>query len=633
MLLDTIDSPADLRRLNYEQLDQLAAEIRGFIVKAVSATGGHLGSNLGAVELSMALHRVFDSPRDIVLWDTGHQAYVHKLLTGRRAGFVGLRQQDGMSGYPSRAESPHDWIENSHASTSLSYAHGMAVAQGSAAVGEDRRIVAVIGDGSMTGGMAYEALNNIGHSGAPAVIVLNDNGRSYAPTVSRLSESVARLRLNASYLRSRERLKRKVQELPLIGDRIAWGLSGAVAGLRELVEPHVFFETLGVRYSGPFDGHDIEGLERAMRSAGSYDGPVVVHVLTTKGKGYPPAEGDAEMCLHDTSVFDPELGPQPVPPGAAPKYTAAFSEAVVKEADLHPELVAITAAMPGSTGLLPFAERFPDRFFDVGIAEQHAVTSAAGMAMGGLRPVVAIYSTFLTRAFDQVVYDVGLHRQPVVFAIDRAGITGPNGPSHHGMLDLRLLLGVPGMTVFAPSSYQELQQMFHDAMDLRDGPVAIRWPGTAARLAGEHDVGDGLRARRVVPLKSDDHADLCIVGVGHLLEACEVAAARLRDAGFGVTVWDPRAVKPLDPVLVADAARHRAVVTAEDGVRVGGAGSAIADAVTQAALDAGTERPPFVRTLGIPDRYIPQGKPGDILTSLGLDADGIVASALDLLRA
>ncbi len=631
MLLDAIESPADLRRLNYEQLDHLAAEIRAFIVEAVSATGGHLGSNLGAVELTIALHRVFDSPRDILLWDTGHQAYVHKLLTGRRSGFVDLRQQGGLSGYPSRAESPHDWIENSHASTSLSYAHGLSIAQSSAAAGEGRRIIAVIGDGSMTGGMAYEALNNLGHSGARAVIVLNDNGRSYAPTVSRLSESVARLRLNPSYLRSRERLKRKVQELPLIGDRIAWGLSGAVAGLRELVEPHVFFETLGVRYSGPFDGHDIEGLERAFRLAGSYQGPVVVHVLTTKGKGYPPAELDEEMRLHDTSTFDPELGPQPVE-NAAPKYTGAFSEVLLKEAELHPEIVAITAAMPGSTGLLPFAERYPDRFFDVGIAEQHAVTSAAGMAMGGLRPVVAIYSTFLSRAFDQVMYDVGLHREPVIFAIDRAGITGPNGPSHHGVFDLRLLMGVPGMTVFAPSSYQELQQMFHDAVGITTGPVAIRWPGTDARLVDEHQVGHGLAARKVLEPPPGTARQVCIIGVGNLLEACETAAGQLASEGVGVTVWDPRAVKPLDSEMIADAAAHPVVVTVEDGVRAGGAGSAIAAAVTETAAANGAPHPPFVHCLGTPDSYIPHGKAAAILASLGLDAAGIESSIRKLLQ-
>jgi 1-deoxy-D-xylulose-5-phosphate synthase len=630
-LLDTIDSPADLRRLNYEQLDRLASEIRTFIVEAVSATGGHLGSNLGAVELTLALHRVFDSPRDIVLWDTGHQAYVHKLLTGRRAGFVDLRQQGGMSGYPCRAESPHDWIENSHASTSLSYAHGIAVAQDSPVVGEGRRVVAVIGDGSMTGGMAYEALNNLGHTNTPAVIVLNDNGRSYAPTVGKLTESVARLRLNPSYLRSRERLRQRVRELPLVGDRLAWGLNGAVAGLRELVEPHVFFETLGVRYSGPFDGHDIEGLERALRGAASYDGPVVVHVLTTKGKGYPPAEGDEEMRLHDTSVFDPELGPQPMQ-GGAPKYTNAFSEVMLKEADLHPELVAITAAMPGSTGLLPFAERYPNRFFDVGIAEQHAVTAAAGMAMGGLRPVVAIYSTFLTRAFDQTMYDVGLHGEPVVFAIDRAGITGPNGPSHHGVLDLALLSRVPGMTLLAPSSYQELQQMFHDAFEMSGGPIAIRWPGTTARMVGEHEIGHGLAARRAVALADHAEPELCLIGVGPLLEACEQVAARLAADGIGVTVWDPRAVKPLDPELITDAARHRLVVTVEDGIAVGGVGATVADQVSAAALAAGADRPPYVRTLGIPDHYIPQGKPEAILSSLGLDADGIEATARQLLH-
>jgi 1-deoxy-D-xylulose-5-phosphate synthase len=629
LLLDTIDSPADLRRLSYEELDELAVEIRTFIVHAVSRTGGHLGSNLGAVELTLALHRVFNSPKDVLLWDTGHQAYVHKLLTGRRALFESLRQEGGLSGYPSREESEHDWVENSHASTSLSYAHGLALAHKAAGV-TDRAIVAVIGDGALTGGMAYEALNNLGVSDSRVIIVVNDNGRSYAPTVSRLGESVARLRLNPSYLRNRSRMRQMVREVPVVGEHLAWGLSGAAAGLREMFEPPVFYETLGVRYSGPFDGHDVAGLERALRHAATYDdGPVVVHVLTQKGKGYPPAEQDEEKCLHDAPSFNPEIGPQ-ANPNHAPSYTEAFTETLIKEGEVRPEVVAVTAAMPGSTGLLPFAERYPGRVIDVGIAEQHAVTAAAGMSMGGLRPVVAIYSTFLTRAFDQTTLDVGLHGQPVVFAVDRAGVTGPDGPSAHGVLDLVLLTKVPGMTVFAPSSYQELRVMLHDALDITDGPSSIRWPRTAARMVPDDEVGSGLAARLV---RRGSSPTVCLIGVGKMLADAEAAAEELEASGIGTTVWDPRVVKPLDEAMLADAARHGLVITIEDGFREGGAGTGVADGVAMAAQRAGLARPPYVRVLGVPVSFVPHSAdPGVLLSDLGLDAAGIVREARSLVK-
>lgn len=623
MLLEKIDSPADLRSLDQRQLVTLARELREFIVKAVARNGGHLGSNLGVVELTLALHRVFDSPRDLILWDTGHLAYVHKIVTGRRAMFDTLKQAGGLSGYPSRAESEHDHVENSHASTILSYAHGLAVAEAfrvenatrdGDGASKRRHIVAVIGDGSLTGGMAYEALNNLGHSGQPVIIILNDNGRSYAPTVGRLTTSVSHLRLNPQYVRQRARIETMVRDLPLVGNHLAWGLAGARAGLREMLEPPIFFETLGVRYSGPFEGHDVEGLERALRNAREYEGPVVVHVLTRKGKGYPPAEQDEEKNLHDTSAFDPETGPLATT-GGAPSFTAAFTEAMVKEGEARPEVVAITAAMPGSTGLLPFAERFPDRFIDVGIAEQHAVTSAAGMAMGGLRPVVAIYSTFLSRAFDQCNLDVGLHGLPVVFCIDRAGITGDDGPSHHGVLDLVLMSKVPGMTIFAPSSYQELQVMLHDALDITTGPVMLRWPKTPARLVAEAEVGHGLHARR-----TRQGTDVCFIGVGKMVQEAEEAADRLAADGISCTVWDPRVVKPLDTDMLDDAARFPLVVTAEDGLRDGGIGSAIADGVSERTAGA-----THVRVLGVPVAYIPQGKAVAILHQLGLDADGLVA--------
>ena len=614
MLIETICSPADLRPLSYEQLDQLSTEIRDLIVESVNSKGGHLGSNLGVVELTLALHRVFDSPDDILLWDTGHQAYVHKIVTGRREGFTSLRQADGMSGYPSRAESPHDWIENSHASTVLSYAHGLATAEESD-LGQHRQIVAVIGDGSMTGGMAYEGLNNIGHSGRNCIIILNDNGRSYAPTVSKLGDTLVRIRSNPTYMRRQARVEQLLQQVPVVGDRLERAVEASKAAVREMWEPPEFFETLGVRYTGPFDGHDIAGLEKALRAAVDMGGPQVVHVLTHKGRGYAPAENDPIKRLHDTG------GPTPG------SYTAAFTEALIKEAEAHPEIVAITAAMPDSTGLLPFKERFPERCFDVGIAEQHAVTSAAGMAMGGLRPVVAVYSTFMTRAIDQVNLDVGLHSQPVIFCLDRAGITGDDGPSHHGVLDMVLFSKVPGMTILAPSSYQELQGMLHDAVELTAGPVMIRWAKTMAPSVPDDQVGHGLRGRKV-RAGTDD----CLVGVGKMLATAEAAADLLAAAGISATVWDPRVVCPFDPELVADAAGHPVVVTIEDGLRDGGVGSILADRVAELTLEEG--RPsPRVSVLGVPVRYLAHGKPDAILAELGLDAVGVAAAATKALAA
>jgi 1-deoxy-D-xylulose-5-phosphate synthase len=612
MLIETIHSPADVKALDYAQLEVLAAEIRDLIVESAIRASGHLGSNLGVVELTLALHRVFDSPRDIMLWDTGHQAYVHKIVTGRSEDFDTLREAGGLSGYPSRAESDHDWIENSHASTILSYAHGLSTAQHSD-LGDRRRVIAVIGDGSMTGGMAFEGLNNLGHSGRDCIIVLNDNGRSYAPTISRLGESLVKIRNNPVYMRRQARIERMVGEMPVVGDRLERALEATKAAIREMWEPHEFFETLGVRYAGPFDGHDIAGLEEAFRNASEIGGPQVVHVLTQKGRGYAPAENDPIKRLHD-------MGPL-AKPGS---YTAAFTEVLLKEAEEHPEIVAITAAMPDSTGLLPFGDRYPDRFFDVGIAEQHAVTSAAGMAMGGLRPVVAVYSTFFSRAFDQINLDVGLHRLPVIFCVDRAGITGDDGASHHGVLDMVLFTKVPDMVVLAPSSYQDLQVMFHDALELTSGPVAIRWPKTMARQVGPDDVGHGLSAR-----KTRSGTDLCIIAVGKLVEAAETAAAQLEAEGLSVTVWDARVVKPLDPDMLVDAAGHALVITAEDGLREGGVGATISDRISELAL--GRPTAPRVRILGTPVAYIPHGKPDAILAELGLDANGIAASARSLM--
>ncbi len=601
MTLERISSPADLRNLDYEELDELAAEIRAFIVDAVDASpsGGHLGSNLGAVEMTIALHRVFDSPDDVILWDTGHQAYVHKILTGRSDDFTTLRQAGGLSGYPAREESEHDWIENSHASTVLSYAHGLATAFEAQDV--ERRVVAVIGDGSMTGGMAFEGLNNLGHSQRNVTIILNDNGRSYAPTISRLSESLVRIRANPSYMRRQEKLETIAENVPWVGERLERGINATKAAIRQMWEPPAFFENLGVKYLGPFDGHDIESLEEALTNAREFSGPLVLHVLTQKGRGHAPAENDQVKNMHD-------MGPL-TKPGS---YTAAFSEALIKLADQHQDVVAITAAMPDSTGLLPFRERFPERCIDVGIAEQHAVTSAAGMAMGGLRPVVAVYSTFLSRAFDQVNLDVGLHGQPVIFCLDRAGVTGDDGPSHHGLLDMVLLTKVPGMRVFAPSSYQELQVMFAEAYAYTDGPSCIRWTKTAAPSVAEHEVGVGLRGR-----KARDGHGVCLIGVGKMLAVALDAADLLASEGIDATVWDPRAVKPLDESMIADAASHDLVVTIEDGLREGGAGSAVREAI--ASTRTGAE----VKVLGVPTEYIPHGNADSILAALGLDAAGV----------
>jgi 1-deoxy-D-xylulose-5-phosphate synthase len=639
MFLERVNQPSDLRDLSYEEIDALAGEIRDFVVAAVSETGGHLGSNLGAVELSLALHRVFESPTDAVLWDTGHQAYIHKILTGRRDRFDQLRQAGGLSGYPSREESAHDHIENSHASTVLSYAYGMAVAR-DAGVDDHRHIIAVIGDGAMTGGMAYEALNNLGHSKRQVIIVLNDNGRSYAPTVSNLSansqgtdaqsqhpslpdkltdklaHALTDIRLNPVYVRRQRRLEDFLSHLPAIGPQAEKAMEGFKAGVREFLQPPSFFEALGVRYVGPVDGHNVAAMEAAFRNAEelSAEGTIVVHVLTQKGRGYSPAEDDDEKHLHDAPVFDPIEGPpKAVPTG----YTQAFAEGVVKVAEHDSRIVAITAAMTGPTGLIPFQERFPDRCFDVGIAEQHAVAGAAGMAMWGLRPIVAVYATFLNRAWDQVVYDVAMHRLPVIFCLDRAGITGPDGASHHGVYDLALLSKVPGMRVLAPSSAQELHQMIDDAVTLTDdGPVVIRYPRGAARQVPETEVGVGLLARKA----RQGDGSVCILAVGRMLEMALKAADQLAAEGTEVTVWDARSCAPLDPAMIADAAGHTNVVTVEDGIRDGGIGMSMFDQI-------GVLSPELpVEVLGVPIQFIPHGDPKQILARFGLDAAGIVAT-------
>jgi len=600
-LLDRLDGPDGLRQLDADQLRRLASEVRSLIVQTVEKNGGHLGSNLGIVELTIALHRVFRSPDDAILFDTGHQTYPHKLLTGRRPSFANLREPGGLSGYPSRVESPHDWIENSHASTALSYAHGLASAF--EAQGSDRHVVAVVGDGSLTGGMAFEGLNNLGHSNSNVAIILNDNGRSYAPTVSMLSESLMKIRSNPVYMRRQQRMESLAKSIPWVGDMVFRGIDATKAAIRHMWEPPAFFEQLGIRYMGPFNGHDIAELEQVLENVKHFEGPTVVHVLTQKGRGYAPAENDPIKNLHDTSFIKDG------------SYTAAFAEAMVEQGAKRDNVVAITAAMPDSTGLLPFMERFPTRAYDVGIAEQHAVTMATGMAMGGLRPVVALYATFLTRAMDQINLDVALHQQPVVFCLDRAGITGDDGPSHHGILDMVLLSKVPGMTIFAPSSYQELRVMLDTALGLDDGPSAIRWPKTSAPSVDDGEVGSGLSARQV-----REGSRVCFVGVGKMLGVALEAAAMLEAHGVSCSVWDPRVVKPLDPVMLAEASRHDVVVTLEDGLRDGGIGQTVRDQVS-----ASTNTPVVV--MGVPTDHIPHGDPAEILTMLGLDAPGVVAEA------
>ena len=617
MLLESIESPDDIRGMTFRQLEKLAGEIRTFIIEAVTHTGGHLGSNLGAVELTLALHRVFESPRDVILWDTGHQAYVHKLLTGRRYGFTRLRKRDGLSGYPNRTESEHDWIESSHASTALSYAHGLSVAleQRGELVGSGgrRRVVAVVGDGSLTGGMAYEALNNLGHHNQRVVIVLNDNGRSYAPTISKLSESLTQLRLNKMYVSTRRRLRDRLKSAPGLGRLAYLGMHGVSSVVREMVTPHTFFENLGVRYVGPIDGHNIEAIESALSKAADWDGPIVVHLLTEKGKGYKPAVDDT-LKLHDYKV-PPKYDDEYIP---TMSFTEAFSRALVEAAESDDRIVALTAAMAGPTGLLPFQHRFPERFFDVGIAEQHEVTAAAGMAMGGLKPVVCVYSTFFSRAFDQANLDVGLHGLPVVMVLDRAGITGDDGPSHHGVLDMALALSIPGVTVFAPSSSDEVAVMLREALSLTS-PSVIRFPKT---LPQPFDglCGSGRAARRL----ATGDGSLCVIAIGKMSPTAFSALDELSDVAPHITLWDARVIPGSDD-LIDDALRHNQIVTIEDGVRHGGAGEFILDQIRRRANETGRAMP-TAQVLGVPREYLQHHAPDLLLAEIGLDRGGIADS-------
>ncbi len=623
MILPSIETPADLQGLSYKELHQLSGEIREFIISTVKTTGGHLGSNLGVVELTLALHRVFESPKDIFLWDTGHQSYVHKLLTGRRYGFKGLRQRGGISGYPNRSESEHDWIESSHASTALSYAHGLSVAlqhkKELIGHGGNRHVVAIVGDGSLTGGMAYEALNNLGVSNQRVVIVLNDNGRSYAPTISKLSASLTSLRLNKTYLTLRERLRRLVPRLPRVGKAAYLGIDGFTSVVREMVTPHTFFENLGIRYIGPIDGHNIESLEAVLTNAAQWDGPIVVHVLTEKGRGYEPATQD-NLKMHDYKL-PPRLNDEEVPQQS---FTQAFSNALIALASADERIVAITAAMAGPTGLLGFQERFPKRFFDVGIAEQHAVTAAAGMAMGGLKPVVAVYSTFFSRAFDQAHLDVGLLNLPVVFVFDRAGITGDDGPSHHGTLDMALCLAIPNITIFAPSSGAEVAEMLTTALSMST-PTAIRFPKTLPQPFDD-TIGEGLLARKV----TQGDGSLCVLAVGKMAPTSFQALRLMGDRGAHVTLYDVRVLPP-DPAMIDDALTHQRIITVEDGTRHGGAGTLMVSAIRNRAQELNLPFP-TTRILGVPRAFLEHHRPDALLGEIGLDPEGLAGAFVRLLN-
>jgi len=611
-LLATIREPGDLKGLAPDQLTQLAQEIRDFLVAHVSRTGGHLGPNLGAVELTLALHRVFDSPRDRILWDTGHQAYVHKILTGRQAGFARLRQRGGLSGYPSQAESEHDVIENSHASTALSYADGLAKAWQLRGLLGRQHVVAVVGDGALTGGMAWEAINNISAAKSrPVIIVVNDNARSYTPTIGGLANHLATLRTTEGYERFLDWGKHMLGRTPVVGQPIYGTLHGVKKGLKDMVAPQGMFEDLGLKYVGPVNGHDIVAVESALRKAKNFGGPVLVHCITAKGLGYRPAERDEADRFHAIGVIDPEAG-APVA-ASAPTWTSVFADEIVEIGAERPEVVGITAAMLHPVGLHKFALAYPDRVFDVGIAEQHAATSAAGLAMGGMHPVVAVYATFLNRAFDQVLMDVALHRCGVTFVLDRAGVTGEDGPSHNGMWDMSLLQVVPGLRIAAPRDGTQLRAQLREALDVADGPTVVRFPKSALGS----DIPAVGRVGGADVLRRTGSRDVLVVAVGAMAATCLGVADRLADQGIGVTVVDPRWVKPVDPEFVGLARAHRLVATVEDNSRIGGVGAAFA----QALRDADVDTP--LRNFGIPPRFLDHGKRAEVLAEVGLTAQDL----------
>jgi len=613
-LLDGITGPGDLRALDEPALVDLAAEIRERIVQAVATNGGHLGPNLGVVELTLALHRVFDSPRDRILFDTGHQAYVHKMVTGRAAAFDRLRQEGGLSGYPSRAESDHDTIENSHASTSLSYADGLAKAY--AVRGEDRHVVAVVGDGALTGGMAWEALNTIATGkDRPLVVVVNDNGRSYAPTAGGLAQRLAATRTNPRYEGVLAQVKNRLNRVRLVGPPTYEALHAVKRGLKDALAPQGLFEDLGLKYVGPVDGHDRSAVERALTQAKGFRGPVLVHVITEKGRGYERAVADKTDQMHQAVPFDLDSGESLAAP--ATTWTQVFRDEIAVVAAESEDVVAITAAMLHSTGLDAFADKFPERVYDVGIAEQHAVASAAGLALGGLHPVVAVYSTFLNRAFDQTLLDVALHRCAVTFVLDRAGVTGTDGPSHNGMWDLSLLGIVPGMRVAAPRDGARLRDLLREAVAVDDGPTALRFP-TGAVLPDVEPLDTVGGCDVMVRTGPGELAGgVLVVAVGAMVHVAVEAARLLADTGQAVTVVDPRWALPVPDAVVDLAGRHDLVVTIEDNGRHGGFGAA----VTAALLDRGIGTP--VQVHALPQAFPAHAPRGAILERAGLNPEAV----------
>ena len=614
-LLERIEGPDDLRAVPVDRLPALAEEIRRFLVDQVARTGGHLGPNLGVVELTMAIHRVFRTPRDTVVFDTGHQSYVHKLLTGRRD-FSALRKQGGLSGYPSRAESEHDVVENSHASASLSWAHGIAA--GRVVTGErDRHTVAVIGDGALTGGMAWEALNNIAaEPDLPLVIVVNDNERSYAPTRGGLADHLATLRTTQGYERFLDWGKHTLARTPVVGGAMYGTLHGVKRGIKDIVAPQGLFEDLGLKYIGPVDGHDEQAIEAALRKARAFGGPVLVHVLTQKGRGYDPAVNDEGDQFHAVGVINPETGlPLEI---AGRSWTDEFSDAMVEIGRDRADVVAITAAMMIPVGLKDFADHYPERTFDVGIAEQHALTMAAGLAYSGLHPVVAVYATFLNRAFDQLLMDCALHRAGVTVVLDRSGITGPDGASHHGMWDMTISGIVPGLHLAAPRDGQQVARAVHAAVDIADAPSVVRFPkGTVAEpIAAVRTVG----TLDVLAEPDEGDVDVLLVGIGSMAASALTAAEKLAAEGVRVRVVDPVWALPVSDDLVALATSVRRVVVVEDNVVVGGIGSQVALAVR----DAGCDVP--VDSFGIPKRFLDHASRGQVLDAVHLTPDAVATA-------
>ncbi|MFJ9848256.1 1-deoxy-D-xylulose-5-phosphate synthase [Streptomyces sp. NPDC101150] len=604
-LLEHIREPRDLKALPEGRMDELAEEIRQFLVQAVTRTGGHLGPNLGVVELTIALHRVFDSPADRILWDTGHQSYVHKLLTGRQD-FSKLRAKGGLSGYPSRAESPHDIIENSHASTVLGWADGLAKAN--EVLGKDDHVVAVIGDGALTGGMAWEALNNIAAAkDRPLIIVVNDNERSYAPTIGGLASHLATLRTTDGYEKFLAWGKDVLQRTPVVGQPLYGSLHGAKKGFKDAFAPQGMFEDLGLKYLGPIDGHDIPAVESALRRAAGFHGPVLVHCLTEKGRGYQPALEDEADHFHSVGVMDP-LTCAPVTPPSAPSWTSAFADEMVRIGAEREDVVAITAAMLQPVGLGKFAKAYPDRVWDVGIAEQHAAVSAAGLATGGLHPVVAVYATFLNRAFDQVLMDVALHRCGVTFVLDRAGVTGTDGASHNGMWDLSVLGVVPGLRIAAPRDADQLRAQLRESLDVDDAPTVIRFP----KAPVDDPIPAVGRIGGADVLHRAPQPDVLLIAVGVMAPVCLRVAELLTARGVDATVIDPRWVKPVDPAIAPLAAQHAMVAVVEDNSRSGGVGSAVGQALRDADVDVP------LRTFGIPEQFLTHAKRGELLADLGL---------------